>query len=317
MDEPIVSRQLNSNNPVKDLPAIHTEYLNGQYTVSTFLIYLRAPMKMLRQVIFLTFISGIVFISSCSEYAQVTKSDDYYLKLAKAKEYYEKGKYYQALPLYDELISFFKGTNLMQDILYYYAYCHYQTGEYLIAAYHFKNYANTYPSDVRAEECLYMNAKCYYEVSPNYMLEQSYTEQCLESIQLFVNTYPDSKYVPEANKMLDECRAKLETKAFYSADLYYRMGNYNAAAVAFNDLLRDYPESKDAELATFMQVKANYLYAVNSVPTRQPERYQKAITAYQNFTSHYTKSEYLPEAKDIYEASLKNLNKLKSSNEQE
>ncbi|HYV94052.1 MAG TPA: outer membrane protein assembly factor BamD [Chitinophagales bacterium] len=270
-------------------------------------------MKMLRQFLLLTILFSTVSITSCSEYAMVVKSDDYYLKFAKAKEYYLDKKYYQALPLFEELISFFKGTNLMQDILYYYSYCHYQTGEYLVAAYHFKNYASTYPSDPRAEECLFMSAKCYFDVSPSYMLEQSYTEQCMESIQLFVNTYPDSKFVADANKMFDACRQKMEEKAFYSADLYFRMEKYNAAAVAFDNMQRDYPESKDAELAMFMQLKSDYLYAVKSIPGKQPERYRTTITAYQTFTSRYSNSKYLDEAKTIYEASLKNLSKIKTN----
>jgi outer membrane protein assembly factor BamD len=262
---------------------------------------------------FFLFISLITVLvaTSCSDYNRVQKSDDYYLKLAKAKEYYDARKYYQALPLYEELISFFKGTNMMQDILYYYAYCHYQTGEFLVAAYHFKNYANTYAGDARAEECLFMSAKCYYEVSPSYMLEQSYTQQCMEAIQLFANTYPNSKFIPEANNMLDEMRTKLQQKSYYSADLYYRMGKYNAATVAFQNMLRDYPESKDAELAMFMQVKSNYLYAINSIPGKQAERYQSTITTYKAFVSRYPTSKYLDEATSIHDESLKNLNKLK------
>ncbi|MFI5134475.1 MAG: outer membrane protein assembly factor BamD [Chitinophagales bacterium] len=258
----------------------------------------------------------ILITTSCSQYQQVVKSDDYYLKLAKAKEYFEKGQYYRAQPLLEELLTFFKGTNVMQDVLYYYAYCHYETGEYLIAAYHFKNYAGTYPNDPRAEECLFMSAKCYYEVSPSYMLEQSYTNQCIDALQLFINTYPNSHYVDDANKMVDDMRGKLEQKAFYSANLYYRMGKYKAANVAFQNLLRDYPESKDAEYVMFLMLKADYLYAINSITSKQEERFQTTISTYQNFTNKYTNSEYLGQAKSIYEASVKNMNKLKT-NEQE
>ena len=145
------------------------------------------------------------------------------------------------------------------------------------------------------------------------MLEQSYTQQCMEAIQLFVNTYPESKYVADANKMFDASRQKLEEKAFYSANLYYRMEKYNAAASAFDNMQRDYPESKDVELAMFMELKSDYLYALNSIPGKQPERYQKAISAYQTFTARYNKSKYIDDAKNIYEASLKNLNKIKTN----
>lgn len=270
-------------------------------------------MKILSRLFLITFLSITIFLSSCSEYSQVQKSDDYYLKFAKAKEYYEAKQYYRSLTLLEDLITYFKGTNVMQDVLYYYAYCHYQTGEYLVGAYHFKSFATTYPSDPRAEECLFMNAKCYYEVSPSYMLEQSYTEQSIEAIQLFVNNYPSSKYVDEANKMMDDMRAKLNTKAFYSAELYYRMGKYKAASKALEDMLHDYPDNPEAEEAYFLILKSDYEYAFNSIPNKQEERYQDAIKSYDLFLKKFQASKRIPEAKNIYALTLKNLDKIKNN----
>lgn len=252
----------------------------------------------------------------CSEYQEIIKSDDYNLKMQKAKQYYEAGQYYRAQPLFEELVDYYKGTKEMEDIYYYYAYTYYQQGEYLVAAYHFKNFASTYPANPKAEECLFMNAKCYYQISPDVELEQSYTEKAITELQLFVNEYPSSKYVVDANQMIDDMRGKLEMKSFLGAELYFRMGKYKAAAVAFQNMLKDYPDSPEAERAMFMIVKSNYLYALNSVTNKQKERYQSTITSYQVFATRYSSSTLLPEAKNIYEASLKNIDKIKP-NEQE
>jgi outer membrane protein assembly factor BamD len=268
-------------------------------------------MKALARTAYFPLLFLILFSASCSEYQQVVKSTDPQYKSTKAKEYYDKEQYYRAQPLFEELMGFYKGTNLIQDVLYYYAYCHYHTNQYLLASYHFKNYASTYIQDPRAEECLFMHAKCFQEISPNYMLEQSYTTDCINAAQLFVNSYPNSKYVQEANQMVDEMRAKLEKKAFYSANLYYKMERYKAASVAFRNLLRDYPDSKNAEQAMFLMLKADYLYALNSVSAKQQERFEETIATYQNYVSKYSGGEYGNQAKDIYEASIKNLNKLK------
>jgi outer membrane protein assembly factor BamD len=275
--------------------------------------YLCPPMIFRRSIPFYTIITALLLLASCSEYQQVVKSDDYNLKLTKAKEYYEKGQYYRAQPLLEELLSFFKGTSTMQDVLYYYAFCHYQTGEYLIASYHFKNFATTYATDPRAEECLFMSAKCYADISPNYMLEQSYTLDCINAAQLFTNTYPNSKYVTQANQMVGDMRRKLERKAFYSADLYYRMQKYNAASVAFQNLLRDYPDSPDAEQIMYLMLKSDYLYALNSIPSKQEERYEDAVKTYQNYSNKYPEGKFSSEAKSIYETSVRNLNKIKSN----
>ena len=260
---------------------------------------------------FLTAFLAIALFASCSEYQGVMKSDDFHLKLQKAKEYYQNGQYYKAQPLFEELVDFYKGTKEMEDIYYYYAYTYYQVGEYLVAAYHFKTFASTYPSNPHAEECLFMNAKCYSILSPQEELEQSYTEKAISELQLFVNEYPSSTYLATANQMIDDMRQKLEQKAFAGGELYFKMGKYRAASVTFQNMLKEYPDSPEAERAMFLIVKSNYLYALNSITTKQKERYQNTIDSYQLFASRYSKSDYLGEAKNIYQTSLKNLNKIK------
>ena len=260
-----------------------------------------------------------VFLVSCSQYQQVLKSDDFALKFQKAKEYFDKEDYYRALPLLEELVTYYKGTKEVQDIYYYYAFTHYYTGEYLVAAYHFKNFATTYTNDSRAEECLFMNAKCYYVISPNYMLEQSYTEKAQNELALFVNTYPESRRVADANQMMDELRMKEEEKSYYAADLYFNMRKYKAAAIAFEDLLADFPDSPVAEKISFLILKSYFQYAMNSVESKQQERYERALDSYRDFVSRYPESEFMKDASQIYEQTNKNLENLNKSetNEQD
>ncbi|MEO6441277.1 MAG: outer membrane protein assembly factor BamD [Chitinophagales bacterium] len=259
---------------------------------------------------------GIIALSGCSKYQSLLKSSDTTLKLQKAKEYYNSGQYYKALPLFEELINFYKGTKEMEDIAYYYAYTHFHMNENLLAAYYFKNFATTYSSNEHAEECLFMNAKCYYLLSPDIQLEQSYTEKAIGELQLFANQYPSGKYVQDANQMIDDMRRKLDLKAFKSAELYFKMGRYNAAAVAFKNLLRDFPDSPYIERAMFMIIKSNYLYALNSIPVKQKERYQTTIDSYQIFANKYSGSAYLNEAKNLYETSTKNITKIKTDEQE-
>lgn len=265
-----------------------------------------------RRLFYLSLAFVIITFSGCSEYQALLKSTDSNLKLQKAKEYYDAGQYYKALPILEELINFYKGTKEMEDIAYYYAYTHFHLNENLLAAYYFKNFATTYPANEHAEECLFMNAKCYYLLSPNIQLEQSYTEKAIDEFQLFVNQYPSGKYVAEANQMIDDMRRKLDLKAFNSAELYFKMGKYNAASVAFKNLLRDYPDSPYIERAMFMIVKSNYLYALNSIPSKQKERYQTTIDSYQVFANKYSGSTYIREAQNLYETSTKNITKIKT-----
>lgn len=246
----------------------------------------------------------------CNPVKKAQKNTDPKARLEQAVKFFEAKKYYRALPLFDELTGYFRGRPEMEDLTYYLAYCHYYTGEYLVAAYHFKNYATTYFSSPRAEECLYMHARCYYEISPPMRLDQQYTYDCMDAIQIFANNYPQSAYMPRINAMMDDLIAKLQNKAYFNAFLYYRMEKYKAAATALENLLRDYPDAPQAEQAQFFILKSWYLYALNSIPSRQLERYQRVTQLYAGFRNRYPASNYLNEATQLYEASLQQINKL-------
>src|SRR6185369_8506259 len=149
----------------------------------------------MKKALLFAFFLPLLFFVSCSSYQEILKSTDLPLKYVKAKEYYDKKEYYKAIPLFEELLAAYKGTKDIEDIYYYYANCQYGTDEYLMAAYHFKNIATTYPNGAHAEECLFMNAKCYVQLSPKYELDQTYTEKAINEFQLFVNTFPSSTRV--------------------------------------------------------------------------------------------------------------------------
>lgn len=265
----------------------------------------------MKKALLIAFFLPVLMLASCSTYQQVLKSNDLQLKYAKAKEYYNQRQYYKATPLFEELMAIYKGTKDIEDIYYYYAFCQYGMEEYLIAAYHFKNIATTYPNGIHAQECLFMNAKCYVNMSPKYELDQEYTTKAINELQLFVNTYPSSPLVSEANETIDRMRSKLQQKAFAAAKLYYDMEDYKAAAVAFTNLLHNYPDTPDYDRASFMILKANYLYSLNSIETKQVERYQTTVDVYNQYKDRLLQSKFSKDAQTIFESSNKILNKLK------
>lgn len=99
----------------------------------------------------------------------------------------------------------------------------------------------------------------------------------------------------DANKAIDELRDKLQKKAYESAYLYYRIREYNAAAVAFRNLIQDYPDMAEVEKAHYFVVKSLKLYADLSYVGKKVERYTDAVKEYAKFRSAYPNSTYLAE----------------------
>ena len=243
---------------------------------------------------------SLFLLQSCGEYQKVVKSDNYEYKFKMAVSYYEAKQYNRAMPLFNELSTVMRGSSKMEEIAYYYAYCNYAVGDHLIAAYLFKNYSDNYPYAKHTEECLYMNAYCYYLKAPDFSLDATNTYKAIRELQRFINIYPSSNRVEECNNLIDELRDKLAKKDFENAKQYYLTKNYKSAIIAFNNLLIDFPSYNEREEVYFLIVKSSYLLAINSISSKIEERLNSTINSFIQFKDNYPNSKYLKDLESTY-----------------
>ncbi len=245
---------------------------------------------------------------SCSEYQKLLKSDNYDLKLEKAKEYYEEEDYYRAMSLLEELRSIYRGSNEAEEITYLLGHCHYAQREYTLAAYYFKTFAASYPFSEKAEDANFTAANCFYLIAPSSSLDQTYTRRGIDELQLFIENYPKSEYRDSANKLIDNLHNRLVEKAYNNAVLYYQIGNYKAAITALKNVLIEYPDTKYREKIFYYILKSSFDLAEKSIENKKKERYESTIQEYYTLIDNYPESEYIKEAEKIYSESVKNLN---------
>ncbi len=269
--------------------------------------YLCAPMR--RNFIFYILITFVVLsVSSCkTEFEKIRAGGDTKLIYDKAFEYYENEEYLKAQTLFEIIIGSLRGQSTAEKVYFYYANTHYKLRKYILASYYYKNFANTFPNSQYREEAEFMSAYSNYELSPTYRLDQTYSLKAVDEFQLFANTYPTSDRVPKANQIIDEIRVKMETKAYYEAELYYDLRQYQSATHCFDNMLKDYPDSENSEKVRYMIVIANFDFAENSIYEKRSERYQNTVKRAQDFLSKYPSSQYAKEVKSIKNNSEKKL----------
>ena len=260
----------------------------------------------------LLFISFILLITisftGCkSKFEKLRLSTDIAKKYQEAIRLYNKKDYTKALTLFDDLVQRYRGRAEAEDLYYYFAYTNYRLKDFLSARYHFKIFADTYPSSPKAEECRFLAAYCFYLDSPNSSLDQENTYKAIEALQLFINIYPSSDRVAEASKLILDLRDKLEVKSYENAKLFLDIGDYQAAVIAFKNSAKDFPDTKYAEEMEFLTIQAQYLYAKNSLETKQEARYNEAIEEYNRFIDKYPKTTYLKKAEEFKNLSLKGI----------
>ena len=256
----------------------------------------------------------ILLFSSCSDYNKVVKSTDYEFKYKKAIEYYENGEYVRSATLLKELINIVRGTSKADKVYYYYAKSEFGIKDYMMAGHYFKSLIKEFPRSDYAEESQFMIGYCFYLDSPNPRLDQSVTQNGIDALQLFINLYPKSDRVDEANRLIIELRDKLVYKSYLNAKLYYDLKDYKAAVVALTSSMKDYPDSKYREDLMYMLLRAKYLLAVNSVEEKKHDRLSSTLDEYFTFVDEYPDSKYRKDADKYYSVTAKLLNYKKETN---
>ena len=231
-------------------------------------------------------------------------------KYQAAKMYYAKGAYLSAAQLFEEVYPLYLSSQEGDTILFLFADSYMRNADYLMGAFHFRDYVRRYPQSPRAEEASFLAARCYYLNSPAYNLDQTDSYMAIEDLEFFINAYPKSKLVDAANGMIDTLQTKLAKKDFNISLMYYNTENYKAAQVCFNNLLKDYPGTVYTEEALYYMTKNSYEYAQKSVESKKVERYQMAIDNCLRLKALKADSKFLPEAEKLMLEAIKKRDKI-------
>lgn len=240
------------------------------------------------------------------------KSTDFEYKLKMADQYFDDKKYLYAQQLYEELYPVFKGTVKFEELYYKDAYCFYYMKNYRDAENFFKGFLEVFPNSTKTEEVDFMHAMCFYKQSPKLELDQTNTAKSIGVMQTFINTHPGSARNKEATEIIDICRRKLEEKELRGAELYFKVGQYRAAAIAFGNLLNAYPESSKGDYYKLQSIKAYFKFAKLSIADKQIERYEKVITEYQDFTDRFPDSPLIKDAEELQKQSVNNIKEIQN-----
>ncbi|MDW7693607.1 outer membrane protein assembly factor BamD [Flammeovirgaceae bacterium SG7u.111] len=250
---------------------------------------------------------AVLTLGSCSNLTKIMKSNNINEKYKAAIKYYESGDYYRAGLLFEDLLPNMIGKPEAEQVQFYFAYCHYYQSQFELSAHYFKSFHDTYQRSNFANEALYMHAYSLYKATPEYNLDQSNTEQAIQAVQDFLNMYPTSNYVSEAEDLIKELRENLEVKAYNIAKQYQKLRRYKAAVIACDNFQKDFPDSDYKEEITYMKVLSQYEMSKVSLRSLQKERYEEAVEYYYYFLDKYPESKYLKPAESIYKSCQKEL----------
>jgi outer membrane protein assembly factor BamD len=256
-----------------------------------------------------------IALQSCSEYQKVLKNDDVKAKYDLAEKYYEEGDFKRANRLYEQIAPKYVGKPQGERVMFFLSNSYFNRGDFNMAGYQFERFIKSYPKSDKVVEASFLGAKSYYELSPEYSLDQTETDKALLKLQNFINTYSESEYFVEANAMAQELTAKKEEKAFRIVKQYNKLGEFNydmlkSAVAASDNFVSDNPGSKYREDAMFVKLEALTHMAMNSFESLKEERLKSAKAAYNTLKKQFPESKFDKEANTIIEKINKELQRL-------
>ena len=237
----------------------------------------------------------------CSDFQKVLKADDLSLKNDAAMEYYEQKKFKKASQLFAQLKDGYRTKPQAERIIFFYANCLLETKNYILSAYEFETFIKAYPKSQKVDDAYFLMAYSYYKSSPKFSLDQADTDKALDQIQEFINRYPNSERLRDANSMAEELRLKKEKKGFEIAKQYHTIKDYKASIKSLDNFIADNPGTNFRESALLIQFKSAATLALNSVDYKKLSRLEDSKSKYENFTRLYPESQYLTEAKKIFD----------------
>jgi outer membrane protein assembly factor BamD len=249
----------------------------------------------------------LVLVSSCGGYEKLLKSNDFDLKKAKAKEYYDAGQYVKTTELLTQILPRYRATEEAEDLNWMNAQSYFGMKDYIMAGSYYKSFVEQFPFGKHAEEANFKVALCDYKISSRPELDQENTKNAIEGFKIFINKFPNSTKVEESRKMMSDLEDKLVEKSYLSAKLYYDMKQYKAAVIALTNSLKEYANSKYREKMMYLKLNSLFQYAELSFAEKQKERYQATLDDYYSFMEEFPKSSYIKDINSIYQKTNKYL----------
>jgi outer membrane protein assembly factor BamD len=245
------------------------------------------------------FLSIVLLLSGCGEYNRVLNKGKNTEKYKLAVEMYEQGEYKKCIPLFEKLVGPYANKPQMERIQYMISDCYFQNENYSMAAYYFGKFITNYPESSKVQEAAYLGAKSHFLAAPLYSRDQEDTYEALTAYQNFIDKYPNSELIEEANADYDALNKKLEKKDYEIAWQYYHREHYSAAIMAFDIFNEEHLASEYKEKTLYYRFKSAYYLGLKSVLDKKEERISEAILSQRKFQNAFPESELIPETEEM------------------
>jgi len=176
-------------------------------------------------------------------------------RLAGAIRLFEDEDFEDAATASEAFLLQYPGSSIVDDAQYYLGKCKFEREEYILSAFEFSKLIKNMPASEFISNAQFMLAESYYELSPDYTLDQKYSRKAIEEYQAFIDFFPLNQNVAEAERKMSELNDKLARKEYSIAVIYEKMDYYTASLKYYDAVVEIYHDTQYAPLALYSKIK--------------------------------------------------------------
>ncbi|MDD5424027.1 MAG: outer membrane protein assembly factor BamD [Candidatus Omnitrophica bacterium] len=150
---------------------------------------------------------------------------------------------FKAIEMYQKVIDNAPYGKFADQALYKMGECYKKAGDFQQARLTFQKLVDEHPESKLAEEANFQVGLCASQASLKPSYDQSETDSALQEIEDFSKRHPESALTGEADKMRESLREKKAQSDYDIAEFYWRLKQYESAAVYYKSIVNTLPDT--------------------------------------------------------------------------
>jgi outer membrane protein assembly factor BamD len=165
------------------------------------------------------------------------------------------GKCYPAELLFRNMLMDFPGSHLTDDAQFGLGQAAQCREEYLVAIFEFERLLNEYPVSPYAPAARFQIGESYFQQARDIHHDQNETNKAIQEFTRFIEDYPNSDLVKDAQARVTQLRNKLALRDVEIAHNYLKWGYVTSAKLYSDAIIEKFPNTEAALEAQFVLAK--------------------------------------------------------------
>lgn len=165
------------------------------------------------------------------------------------------------------------------------------TESLLLAINEFREFLTFYPTNPRADYAQFRLAYAYAQQMLAPDRDQTATRDVVKELQVFLDRYPNSALMPDAQKLMRDAKDRLSEASYLVGRHYYRVRWWVGAIDRFREVLQQDPEFTGRDAVYFHLAEA-----LMQLPDKKAGK-AEALPYFERLLKEFEQSEYLEEAR--------------------